>query len=84
MQYVTPRGLRRPDLGLASAVYSWGGARAPRTALAVGPTGSDVSYDAGRTWKRFDTGSFDAVDCTSDGACWASGEKGRVARLTRR
>jgi photosystem II stability/assembly factor-like uncharacterized protein len=51
-----------------------------RTALAVGPTGSDVSYDGGRTWKRFDTGSFDAVECAA-GACWASGEQGRVATL---
>ncbi|MCY1140105.1 oxidoreductase [Actinoplanes sp. Pm04-4] len=51
------------------------------TALAVGPTGSDVSHDAGRTWKRFDTGSFDAVECVT-GACWSSGEKGRVAKLT--
>ncbi|WP_127501636.1 oxidoreductase [Actinoplanes solisilvae] len=51
------------------------------TALTVGPTGSDVSYDGGRTWKRFDTGSFDAVDCAADGACWASGSKGRVAGL---
>ncbi|GAA0729566.1 WD40/YVTN/BNR-like repeat-containing protein [Dactylosporangium roseum] len=49
-------------------------------AYAVGPTGSDVSYDGGRTWKRFDTGSFDAVAC-ADGACWASGEAGRIARL---
>lgn len=51
-------------------------------ALTVGPTGSDVSWDGGRTWKPFDTGSFDAVSCTHDGACWASGEQGRVARLS--
>jgi photosystem II stability/assembly factor-like uncharacterized protein len=50
-------------------------------ALTVGPTGSDLSYDGGRTWKRFDTGSFDAVRCAPDGACWASGDQGRVARL---
>jgi photosystem II stability/assembly factor-like uncharacterized protein len=54
------------------------------TALAVGPTGSDISYDAGRTWKRFDTGSFDAVECAADGSCWASGVDGRVARLSYR
>jgi photosystem II stability/assembly factor-like uncharacterized protein len=50
-------------------------------ALAVGPTGSDLSLDGGHTWKRFDTGSFDAVLCAADGACWASGEQGRVAQL---
>ena len=48
--------------------------------LAVGPTGSDLSTVGGRTWRRFDTGSFDSVDCAR-GACWASGENGRVARL---
>lgn len=51
-------------------------------AIAVGPTGSDVTMDAGRTWRPFDTGSFDTVTCTQDDACWASGEHGRVARLT--
>jgi photosystem II stability/assembly factor-like uncharacterized protein len=50
------------------------------TAIAVGPTGSDLSYDGGRTWRLFDTGSFDAVECVA-GACWASGEQGRVATL---
>lgn len=48
--------------------------------LAVGPTGSDLSRDGGRTWTEFDGGSFDAVRCVG-GACWASGEQGRVARL---
>jgi photosystem II stability/assembly factor-like uncharacterized protein len=51
-------------------------------ALAVGPTGSDISLDAGRTWSEFDAGSFDAVLCTAGGACWASGAQGRVARLS--
>jgi hypothetical protein len=50
-------------------------------ALAVGPTGSDVTTDAGRTWTLFDTGTFDSVECARDGSCWASGEQGRVARL---
>ncbi|MET0418469.1 MAG: oxidoreductase [Actinoplanes sp.] len=53
-------------------------------ALAVGPTGSDISRDAGRTWTKFDTGSFDAVLCAGSGACWASGAQGRVARLSYR
>ncbi|GGT05654.1 oxidoreductase [Streptomyces kurssanovii] len=50
-------------------------------ALAVGPTGTDLTTDGGRNWRSFDTGSFDTVDCTPDFGCWASGEKGRVARL---
>lgn len=51
------------------------------TALAVGPTGSEVTTDGGRTWTGFDTGSYDTVDCAPDGGCWAAGEKGRTARL---
>ncbi|HEY8306877.1 MAG TPA: oxidoreductase [Lapillicoccus sp.] len=64
--------------------YRSGSAWLPReadVALAVGPTGSDVTTDAGRTWSSFDTGSFDSVECASDGGCWAAGERGRVARL---
>jgi photosystem II stability/assembly factor-like uncharacterized protein len=53
----------------------------PTVAIAVGPTGSDITYDAGLTWNRFATGSLDSVDCTHDGACWASGANGRIARL---
>ncbi|MDF6046315.1 oxidoreductase [Streptomyces sp. JH14] len=51
------------------------------TALAVGPTGTDLTTDGGRTWHTVDTGSYDTVDCTHDGGCWAAGEKGRIARL---
>ncbi|MCX4820638.1 oxidoreductase [Streptomyces sp. NBC_01142] len=50
-------------------------------ALAVGPTGTDLTLDSGRSWRTVDTGSYDTVDCTADFGCWASGEKGRVARL---
>ncbi|MFI8323962.1 WD40/YVTN/BNR-like repeat-containing protein [Streptomyces sp. NPDC085529] len=52
-------------------------------ALAVGPTGTDLTRDGGRTWRTVDTGSYDTVDCTPDGGCWASGEKGRIAVLDR-
>lgn len=53
----------------------------PHSVIAVGPTGSDVSPDFGRTWTQFDDGSFDAVDCAKDGGCWASGAEGRAAVL---
>ncbi|MGW1427955.1 WD40/YVTN/BNR-like repeat-containing protein [Streptomyces sp. NPDC002431] len=52
-------------------------------ALAVGPTGTDLTTDGGRTWRTVDTGSYDTVDCTTDGGCWAAGEQGRVARAGR-
>ena len=51
------------------------------TAVAVGPSGCEVSADGGNTWTRFDSGSFDTVDCASSNACWASGEHGRAAYL---
>jgi photosystem II stability/assembly factor-like uncharacterized protein len=54
-----------------------------RTAIAVGPSGSDVSEDGGTSWTRFDDGSLDTVDCANPTACWASGEAGRVAYLVR-
>jgi photosystem II stability/assembly factor-like uncharacterized protein len=50
------------------------------TLIAVGPTGSDVSYDGARSWKPFDDASYDAVDCV-DHTCWASGPDGAVATL---
>lgn len=65
--------------------YRSGSSWAPgldEVALAVGPSGSDVTTDGGRTWQTFDTGSFDSVQCTTGLVCWASGEQGRVARLT--
>jgi photosystem II stability/assembly factor-like uncharacterized protein len=70
--------------------YRSGAAFLPRTAatgspstgvIAVGPTGTDVSYDGGITWTRVEKGSLDSVECTRDGACWASGSDGRVALL---
>jgi photosystem II stability/assembly factor-like uncharacterized protein len=50
-------------------------------AIAVGPTGSDITFDGGRHWFAFDETNLDAVDCTSDFACWASGPDGVVAVL---
>jgi photosystem II stability/assembly factor-like uncharacterized protein len=56
---------------------------ATRVALAVGPQGSDISFDGGNTWTAFDpaSGGFDAVECAGDGSCWASERNGRVAQL---
>jgi photosystem II stability/assembly factor-like uncharacterized protein len=52
------------------------------TAIAVGPTGSDVTYDGGRRWTAFDDAPYDAVKCVP-GTCWASGPNGAVAVLKR-
>src|SRR5918995_4162433 len=50
-----------------------------RDVIIVGEGGSDVSTDQGRTWRGFDEGSFDTVDCAGGFACWAAGAQGRVA-----
>ncbi|MFD7156615.1 WD40/YVTN/BNR-like repeat-containing protein [Kribbella sp. NPDC059898] len=58
----------------------------PFTVIAVGPSGSDVSLDGGRSWTQFYDGSFDSIECAGHGVnagCWASGAKGAVARLVR-
>jgi photosystem II stability/assembly factor-like uncharacterized protein len=52
-------------------------------AIIVGLTGSDVTFDQGRTWQPFDSGSFHTVDCAGGHACWASGASGRAAYLVR-
>ncbi|MCX4885233.1 MULTISPECIES: oxidoreductase [unclassified Streptomyces] len=68
------------------SAYRSGAAWLPHSrtaALAVGPTGTDLTTDGGRTWRTVDTGSYDTVDCTADLGCWAAGEQGRVARLQR-
>ncbi|MEW1639939.1 oxidoreductase [Streptomyces sp. NPDC093801] len=73
----TPAAAPPPAYRSGAAWYPYG-----RTAaLAVGPTGTDVTLDAGRSWRALDGGSFDTVACAGDGGCWAAGEKGRAARL---
>jgi photosystem II stability/assembly factor-like uncharacterized protein len=51
------------------------------TAVAVGTSGSDITYDGGRNWRTIDNETFDAVECIEKHLCWASGSRGRVARL---
>lgn len=49
--------------------------------VAVGSTGSDVSYDGGKSWRPFDTGAFDAVSFISSKFGWAVGPNGRLAKF---
>ncbi|KUJ70765.1 oxidoreductase [Streptomyces albus subsp. albus] len=77
---------RQPPAGYRSGV-SWlprghrGAGGTPFAALAVGPTGSELTLDGGHSWRSFDDGSYDTVDCAPDLGCWAAGERGRAARL---
>ncbi|GGW78833.1 photosystem II stability/assembly factor-like uncharacterized protein [Streptomyces albaduncus] len=55
--------------------------RSRTAALAAGPTGTELTTDAGRTWRTVGTGSYDTVDCAPDDGCWGGGREGRAARL---
>ncbi len=46
--------------------------------ITVGSNGSDISTDDGRTWKRFDSASWNALSLP-----WVAGPNGRVASLDR-
>ena len=49
--------------------------------IALGTTGSDISYDDGKSWKPFDTGAFNAVSFVSSKSGWAVGPNGRLAQF---
>lgn len=54
-----------------------------RTWLAVGDRGASYSRDGGEHWQALGSEGFYAVRCTRDGAVWACGSGGRVAKLVR-
>ncbi|MFZ2502475.1 MAG: oxidoreductase [Nocardioides sp.] len=66
------------DLGGYRSGVAWLGHG--RWFVAVGPTGTDITRNDGRSWRTIDTVRYDAVDCTARGACWASGPAGAAAR----
>ncbi|PZX58426.1 photosystem II stability/assembly factor-like uncharacterized protein [Algoriphagus ratkowskyi] len=50
--------------------------------IAVGPAGSDYSKDAGLNWQPISEDGFHAVKLGhADGTVWASGAKGKIAKL---
>ena len=49
--------------------------------VVTGTSGSDISVDDGKTWKRFDTGDYNAMSFAANGIGWAVGPKGAVARF---
>ncbi|HEY7337122.1 MAG TPA: hypothetical protein VH639_19675 [Bryobacteraceae bacterium] len=48
--------------------------------IATGPSGSDVSVDAGKNWKKFDGGGYNAMSFAA-GTGWAVGPNGAVAKF---
>jgi photosystem II stability/assembly factor-like uncharacterized protein len=51
-----------------------------RKFIAVGTTGSDISYDGGQTWQHFSDTNLNAVAGSGD-AVWAVGPKGTIVKL---
>jgi photosystem II stability/assembly factor-like uncharacterized protein len=68
--------------GFRSAVVSY--EESGRSVLVtVGPSGSDLSNDGGRTWTPIAGPGFHVAAAAADGTVWAAGAEGRVARLIR-
>jgi photosystem II stability/assembly factor-like uncharacterized protein len=63
--------------------YRSGVASAPEGSalIAVGPSGTDLSRDGGKTWTPLGSLGFDSVSFASPTTAFASGESGRIARL---
>ena len=50
--------------------------------IVAGPTGTDISYDLGRSWRRIDSTGYHVISVgNSPRAVWAAGTGGRVAKL---
>ena len=81
--YTHSRGRHWKNGGDLSGYRSGVDWRAEDVAIAVGPSGSDVTRDGGRHWSRFSRLALDAVQCVR-GACWGSGPEGVVVRLVKR
>jgi photosystem II stability/assembly factor-like uncharacterized protein len=68
--------------GFRSAVVSY--EESGRSVLVtVGPSGSDLSMDGGRTWTAIAGPGFHVAAAAADGTVWAAGAEGRVAQLVR-
>ena len=49
--------------------------------VAVGPSGTDLSTDLGRSWKPLGTTGFHAVGFAGNGVGWGVGENGRISLI---
>jgi len=49
--------------------------------IAVGSSGSDISYDGGVTWENLDKENYNSVQAKGKNAIWAIGANGLVARF---
>ena len=52
------------------------------TIIAVGSSGSDISYNGGKTWKNLDKENYNSVQSKGRNAIWAVGANGLVVKLS--
>ena len=54
-----------------------------KTAVAVGPNGTDITTNGGGVWSVIGRTGFQSVQCVGvlSTTCWASGSDGRVGKL---
>lgn len=73
------------DRGLSGfrSVVAWAPAAGERAAIAMGPSGADVSSDDGQSWAPLRSEGFDTLSVAASGAAgWAAGQGGRISALT--
>ena len=73
----TWKNVNKPPSGYRSAVASI----RHRTYVAVGPTGTDLSRDGGKTWTSISPEGFHAIGLSRTGVGWAVGAGGKVAKF---
>ncbi|HXH69822.1 MAG TPA: hypothetical protein VNI60_05685 [Pyrinomonadaceae bacterium] len=52
-----------------------------KTIIAVGSSGSDISFNDGKTWKNLDKENYNSVQAKGKNAIWTVGANGLVAKL---
>ncbi|MGI8639379.1 MAG: WD40/YVTN/BNR-like repeat-containing protein [Pyrinomonadaceae bacterium] len=53
-----------------------------KTLIAVGSSGSDISFDGGKTWKNLDKENYNSVQTKGKNAIWAVGANGLVSKYS--
>ena len=66
-----PPGRRPPNPRPPTAPASPGSRTAAAPPWRSARPAADLTLDGGRTWRAFDNGSYDTVDCAPDCGCWA-------------
>lgn len=49
--------------------------------IATGTSGTDISYDLGKTWIQVDTTSFNTISFANNNTGWAVGDKGLIYKV---